>query len=82
MTLDKNSLKNSDFIYDYSSREIFARVYALEAVLKHLDESENDSRKKERMRVQIAKNLISKQIKIGHEIYDPRKDKRNDSKRS
>ena len=59
-----------DKLYKYSPKEVYARLYALEAILKHLDENENDPRKKERMRIKIAKRLIHNGIETGRGLYD------------
>ena len=69
-------------MFEIHTKEIYARLYALETILKHLDEHKNDSRKKERMRVQIAKKHICKFIETGRKLYDEsHRNKRNSTER-
>ena len=48
----------------------FAKIHAFDCVRKHLEESSNDPRKRERMRVQTALGHVNKWYKEGEQTYD------------
>ena len=53
-----------------SCRETFKRLYALECIIEHLSSNVDDPRKKERMRSEIARQLIARWLKEGDAVYE------------
>ena len=51
----------------------FMKIYAFNEILKHLNQAGNDSRRRERQRVQVALKHINKWLSIGSKIYERQK---------